>query len=289
MRQSTSFSSQVSLSDMNKPRQKCIFCDNHADSKEHLWPEWMHPHIGTAITDRHNRHTITRWPDGREQTDGPTDRMGGVVTVKIRAVCATCNNGWMNRIEGSVRPFLDQMVLGEPVVLNAAQIEALVRWCALKLITMEHAGTDVAVTPKSDRIAFKDAGVIPPYFNIYVGNHASANRSGLRRSSRCMALSPEGPKPPLNGTTKNIQTTTIILGRIFVHLNAARVDGFKIEDAYFVSRVWDECRIWPNSPKARRWPHRPLLDDDGLSMIARSLDTIFSRDNTTWLDDLPGG
>ena len=102
-----------------------------------------------------------------------------------------------------------------------------------------------------------------------------------------MALSTEGPKPPLGGMSKNIQTTTIVLGRLFIHLNAARVDGFEIESRYKIFRVWNECRIWPDGPDSRRWPHRPLIDDDGLSMVANTLGTLFSGPNTTWFETLP--
>ena len=272
---------------MNKPRKKCIFCSNPVDSKEHLWSVWMHRHLGQPIATRHNRHTITKWPDGREDTNGPTNRTGGAFTIQVRAVCSSCNSGWMNRAEGRVRPFLRDMIEGNPVTLSATQIEDLAYWCAIKFIVLEHASDDTSITPRRDRVAFRESGKIPSYFRIYVGNHASKYRSGLRRSSRCMALSHEGPKPPLVGTAKNIQTTTILMGKLFIHLNAARVDNFEIERAYIVARVWDECRVWPIVPATRKWPHRPLLDDAGLSMIAHTLETLFSASNTIWLDETP--
>lgn len=273
---------------MNKPQGVCIFCDNPAHSKEHVWPEWMHPLLHTTKGMTHNRYTITKWPNGLERTDGPTDRQGGVTTIKVRCVCDPCNNGWMNRLEGAVRPFLGRMVLGEDnVVLSKLQILALAKWCALKFLIMEHASSGTSVTPKPDRIAFKEHGAIPPYFRIYVGNHASKHRSGLMRQTRVLALSREGPKPALDGTGRNVQTTTILLGRLFIHLNAARIDNFEIEQVYFVSRVWRECQIWPTPILRRKWPHRPLLDDSGLSMIARSLEEIAASKNVKWVDDIP--
>ena len=270
---------------MSKPRRQCIFCDNPVDSKEHLWSEWMHPLIGDEPSSKHNRHTITKWRDGREQMEGPSDRSGGAIKIQIRAVCRSCNSGWMNRIEGGVRPFLDEMILGNPITLNQNQITVLAKWCAMKFIVMEHAQRDTAVTPDQDRRALKENGMIPAFFRIYVGNHASEARSGLLRSSHCIATTAEGPNPPLIGTTKNIETTTMLVGRIFIHLNAARLENFEIEHAFSVSRVWDECRIWPTPPIARKWPHRPLLSDDGLFTIAGALDAIRSSPKTTWVND----
>lgn len=152
---------------------------------------------------------------------------------------------------------------------------------------MEHAALGTSVTPRSDRVALRENGTIPNYFRIYVGNHASASRSGSTRHSHTMARSPDGPSPSLDGTERNIQTITILMGRLFIHLNAARVDGFEIEDAYFISRVWAECRIWPNASSSLIWPHRPLVGNDGLSMIANTLQKVFSSEKVRWLDDLP--
>lgn len=278
---------------MNKPRRQCIFCDNFVDSKEHIWSEWMHDILEGQPDAKYNRHTVTRWADGREETTGPTGKPGNIFNIQVRSVCRDCNNGWMNRAEGAVKPFLRIMIAGEPISIDSEQMGALARWCAHKFIVMEHAAAETSVTPRCDRVALRDRGVIPPYFRIYVGNHASKHRFGSTRHSHSMARSlANGPVPPLDGTTRNIQTITILMGRLFIHLNAARVDGFEIESTNFISRVWDECRIWPSPNSSLVWPHRPLLDDAGLSMVSNTLETIFSvgkaTGKITWLDSLPG-
>lgn len=83
------------------------------------------------------------------------------------------------------------------------------------------------------------------------------------------------------------------MGRLFIHLNAARVDGFEIERTYVISRVWNECRLWPTPNTALTWPHRPLLDNSGLFMVGNTLGTILEGHKASgkliWLDDAPGG
>jgi hypothetical protein len=278
---------------MNKPRRECIFCDNPVESKEHIWSTWMHPLLQGDPNGKYNRHTITRFPDGQEAMTGPTDKPGNAFNIQVRAVCASCNNGWMSRREGEVKPFLEKMIVGAPVTLTEADTETLAKWCAQKFIVMEHSQLQTSLTPKNDRVALRKRGDIPPYFRIYVGNHDSASRSGSIRHSHTLALSPEGPLPPLNGTERNIQTISILMGRLFVHLNAARVDGFEIEKTYDVSRVWNECRIWPSANTAFAWPHRPLLNDDGLFIIGNTLETIFQGQKDfgrlTWLGEVPTG
>lgn len=267
---------------MNKLRRTCIFCNNYVDSKEHVWPTWMHELLDGNPMGKYNRQTINRHPSGAEEVSGPTGKPGNVFNIQVRAVCRQCNNGWMSIKEGEVKPFLELMVAGTPVTITSAQVELLAKWCALKFIVMEHSSVGTSLTPLSDRIAFKENGDIPPYFRIYVGNHLSKARSAAARHSHTLSLSPNGPVPPLDGTNRNIQTISIILGRIFIHINAARIDGFSIEDNYFVTRIWDECRIWPDPNCALSWPHRPAPDNEGLFAISNALQAISSSPNVKW-------
>lgn len=278
---------------MNQPRRQCIFCDGliGRGSKEHVWSQWMHDLLEGKPSGKYNRHTITRWPNGREETTGPTGKPGNVFDIQVRAVCGDCNSGWMNRREGEVRPFLEPMIKGEPITLTPLQVETLAKWCAHKFIVMEHAAHDTSLTPWEDRVALREHGTIPDYFRIYIGNHASKHRAISVRHSHTLALSLAGPSPPLDGTSRNIQTITILMGRLFIHLNAARVDGFEIESRYLIPRVWNECRIWPNPNAASTWPHRPLLDDSGLSMVANTLDTLTESHKAAgkafWIEGFP--
>lgn len=264
-------------------RRYCVFCDNPVASKEHIWSKWMHPLL-EGNKAGYDRRTITRWRDGNEEITGPVGKPGNVADIRVRAVCKFCNNGWMNRQEQLVRPFFGPMIKGDQITIEPDQLQALAVWCAIKFIVMEHSEIATALTPKNDRVSLRELSKIPEYFNIYVGNHNSKSFSGSIRHSHTMALSTEGPKPPLDNTERNIQTITLLMGRLFIHLNAASVDGFEIEGAYWISRIWDECRIWPNPNCSFVWPHRPLLSDDGLAMVGNTLDTLLKSRKTVWLD-----
>ena len=217
----------------------------------------MHDLLKGDPSGKFYRHTITRFRDGREEEDGPTGKSGNAFNIQVRAVCVPCNSGWINRRESEVRPFLERMIKGEPVTLTPQDVETLAKRCAQKFIVMEHAALGTAVTPKKDNVAFRELGKIPDYFRIYVGNHTSKSWSGSTRHSHTMARSSVGSSPPLDGNARNIQTISLLMGRLFIHLNAARIDDFEIEGVYFISRVWAECRIWPNSNSSLTWPHRP--------------------------------
>lgn len=232
---------------MNQNPRLCNFCDNPANSKEHVWSTWMHGLLKTGPALGYNNPIVTSFPDGTTTTSGPTNKPGSVFNIRIRAVCSTCNTGWMNRIEGKVKPFLTYMITGDPITINSEQMLFLSRWCALKFIVLEHSKVGESVTPRSDRIAFRENGTIPPYFHIYAGNHTSQTRSGAVRHAGTFSLTDERPPASLDGSGPNTQTISIILGRLFLHLNATRVGGFKIEDDTNIIPIWDRCRIWPDA------------------------------------------
>lgn len=269
---------------MNKPRRVCIFCDNFVDSKEHIWSQWTHDLLEGNPHGKYDRTTIDRHPDGREEVKGPRGKPGNVFDIQVRAVCRSCNQGWMNAREQEVRPFLEPMIKGDPLFITADQLLALAKWCAQKFVVMEHSAIGTAVTPRADRARLKNEGEIPPYFRIYVGNHVSKSRSAAIRHSHTLSLSREGPIPPLDEADRNIQTISLIIGRLFLHLNASRVRGFEIETGIFVSRVWNENRIWPRPNSSLVWPHRPLLDNEGLSLIGNVLEDITRSAKARWIE-----
>jgi hypothetical protein len=73
------------------------------------------------------------------------------------------------------------------------------------------------------------------------------------------------------------------MGRLFLHLNAARSSEIQIEESIYITRVWDECRIWPNPNAALAWPHRPLLSNEGLADLSHVLDDIVDANASRWI------
>jgi hypothetical protein len=222
-------------------------------------------------------------PQAGHFQSGPKNRPGGVETIKMRVVCSACNNGWMNRREAEARPFLTSLITGTAIALNAVEMAVVARWIAIKCVAAEHSVLDYHLTPRADREALRQHGTIPPYFRIYLVNHNLKNGIGYMRHSLGLSLTGPPSDPPEWGTPKNIQTISFFLGRIMVHLNAARIPNYSIESRYDIPGVWDECRIWPFQSLRRTWPRRPLLDDNGTVVVASALQKILESSEITWL------
>ncbi|MET9510751.1 hypothetical protein ABZX62_20215 [Streptomyces flavidovirens] len=53
---------------------------------------------------------------------------GRMFTAKVKAVCGSCNNGWMSSLEGDVMPTLLPMVKGEVIQIAPEAQELLATW-----------------------------------------------------------------------------------------------------------------------------------------------------------------
>ena len=63
------------------------------------------------------------------------NRMGGARDATTKAVCAKCNNGWMNDLDNELRTLGSQLIKGRTVRLTKGKQASLARW-AMKTILM---------------------------------------------------------------------------------------------------------------------------------------------------------
>lgn len=84
----------------------CLFCDNVADTLEHVIPQWVHRCVSPTT---HGSFPVVV---GRyTETDGYLDQRNQVsLAFKARIVCAQCNNGWMAQLEAEVSELLKPLM-----------------------------------------------------------------------------------------------------------------------------------------------------------------------------------
>lgn len=104
--------------------RRCIFCPNPVDSAEHLWSDWILEDL-KPVQPIHIKFgkSFAKWVDDPE--------------VRIHCVCHKCNNGWMNDIEGEVKPLMQPMLHGHPIVLRPVEQKLLTRWAVLKAMVLD--------------------------------------------------------------------------------------------------------------------------------------------------------
>lgn len=92
----------------------CIFCDNRAGSREHLWPQWIFARrdFGAFRLQRANGPEVVLNDTG----------------LTVKTVCAACNTGWMSKLEEEIKPVLAPMFDDTSITLNKVQQRLLAVW-----------------------------------------------------------------------------------------------------------------------------------------------------------------
>jgi hypothetical protein len=105
------------------PRQ-CIFCENQANSLEHLWPLWI--------------LKLVPKPDAiRLKIGNSPARIIKKVEQKIKVVCEKCNGGWMSDLESDVKPTLGRMIQDSPITLNVKDQADIAAWAVKVAMVLE--------------------------------------------------------------------------------------------------------------------------------------------------------
>lgn len=127
------------------PQQTCIFCERAKPlvtiTKKHLFSRWVDRVLTPELLgpDRSFERTATG-PDGvATSKTWPTEV---IATIEAPVVCGgtadDCNSGWMSRLDGQVRHFLEPMMLGEARSLSAEEQMTIATWAAIKSMVLEY-------------------------------------------------------------------------------------------------------------------------------------------------------
>jgi hypothetical protein len=243
--------------------RSCIFCGRTADSKEHLWPAWIHRRVRTRES---VRTQIGKTPHA--WTTNPE--------IKIKSVCTDCNNGWMSALENRSIPTLGSLVQDLTVPLDAAQQELISIWAVKTIMVLESADeTRTLFYTAAERQNMMSNETIPAATSIpalttiwigrYFGNalHAGGTDFKIYPSD----VIPEGG----NGSVG-----TIIVGHLCIQVLTLRFSPKNGDGAVTVNPKkgrWDELLlcIWP-ATKSVTWPPALNFTNTGDFSIATLMD-----------------
>lgn len=113
----------------------CIFCGDTDSplSKEDAWPKWLNALL--QIPDGKTAGLVIQGAgEQRHEKPGMT-RIHPSITKKV---CRVCNNGWMAKLEGKVKPILEPLVRGEARLLSEADQRLLARWAIKTAMVLQH-------------------------------------------------------------------------------------------------------------------------------------------------------
>jgi hypothetical protein len=111
--------------------KKCAFCTHPADSREHIFSDWMLEMLPPDQRYIVNERIATR----DEYVRYPVRK----IKLKAKAVCTPCNNNWMNDLEGRLKPVLQHVLFDElPKTFGLTDLATIAAFAFKTLVLANH-------------------------------------------------------------------------------------------------------------------------------------------------------
>ncbi len=162
--------------------RRCVFCGGSPLTNEDVYPEWLQPYLTTpgSLVSR-------RW--------GAAESLVGVDTknadVKVRRVCATCNNGWMSALEGRAKLLLLPLVQGQVNQLRYADQQLIATWATNTAMMLQFTpiyNDGLVIHPRLYRELYAHQAAPPTAMVVWMGQEAQQPPPGALFSLRGMMI-----------------------------------------------------------------------------------------------------
>jgi len=241
----------------------CIFCRRTgADIKitrEHTFPNWINDVLPIAVVgpDISYERTILRGPQAGTFNTWPAT---AVATHTLRAVCETCNTGWMAESESAVRPLIEPMIKGYNAELTTEQQLTVATWAAMKAAVFEYVWGDDPILTAADREIIMTQNRPPASVQVRL---AAVESDGY-------PLRALGRGYMLRDTGERLIRLTITIGCLVVQVFGG--PGAGTQGLRTIGRAGtDFIGIFPPQMQPVQWPPPNALDDSTLLAFADPL------------------
>ncbi|WP_216898412.1 hypothetical protein [Nocardia alni] len=141
-------------------KKTCAFCGVPSRlTEEHIFGDWLRK-LG------YNGEGL------REIGDPPIVQRGGPFTKKVKIVCASCNNGWMSRLEQDTKPLLIRLFRshGRSIPLETDAQLTLARWAFKTAVVCAYSDkSQLELIPKEHRREFYENDEPPRHVGVRMG------------------------------------------------------------------------------------------------------------------------
>jgi hypothetical protein len=184
-----------------------------------------------------------------------------------RMVCSTCNSGWLSQIEGTAKPVITPLILGEPRRLPDDDQALIAAWtCKTALVSLlvssdeaRFTGYGVPPTEYTALYAQRDRIEPLPFSQYWIGSY-----TGSRRGTS-LWVTPFVIEVIGAGTTPDIPSgyaMTLALGKLLVQGVRFTTPALQVE----LTTEWGFLDIWPPQGTIP-WPARGFADDETLDRM----------------------
>ena len=247
--------------------QQCIFCPNQADSKEHIWSDW----ILKILPPSKNGRFFQQLADGSERSwhqEKPDWR--------TKVVCENaCNNGWMSaRLEEPMRLATKDILIHQKMkVFSASECASIAAWAFKTTILANHMGLrEEPYFSQEQRYAFARDLTIPKGVQVWLSRRDAGFLTTTFRSAHRTTRGRPSPhliNPPRSPYGFELYDCIFSVGYLLLQVVAARwterevancLDFPPISQAHAANEY--AIPIWPNDGFSVRWPPPLAIGND---------------------------
>jgi hypothetical protein len=233
--------------------RQCIFCEQKADSLEHLWPQWI---LRLVPKPEAIRIQIGNLPSKIIKKTDP----------EVKTVCFKCNEGWMHDLENEVIPTLGKMVRDLPLTLNPEEQASIAAW-AVKVAMISDstvASLRGLFYSEQERERLRVALEIPARTTVLFGRF---ELSSLLLDGSTL----RGDQDAVRGVAHNC-VTTIVVGHVALQVFTIHpIPEFADRPMRFTPRQgpWNRLvsQLWPSVAPAKWPPTFSFTNDRGMLSI----------------------
>lgn len=125
----------------------CIYCGGWPLTREHVVPTWLNELL--RVGDEGKRDPMLDNASRVADRDGvrPATRFGSVgLNMTVKAVCKTCNEGWMSSLEGCTKDLITELATGNRTKVSGGQQILLAAWATKTALMMSRMFAHTALT-----------------------------------------------------------------------------------------------------------------------------------------------
>lgn len=259
----------------------CLFCENNANSPEHIFPDWYNRRVPT---DRISKAGVLEtWYGMNAPLAQYSIKRGKITNRTVRVVCESCNTGWMSRIEDRSSRIFKRLLTDEIFTLDENIINTIAAWAHLKLMISDALPEEKQHIPKISRIMFAKNETLLANTCVYLGRYIGMrNNKGrhIRDLAHIMTRNPDHSNLYTQQFTS--QNIIYVMGNIVILIAWSQSEKLIYIPSEPIAS-WMP-KIWPFTGTTYQWP-RAHIGDETIEYLATALkeryptfgDTAFYR------------
>lgn len=144
-------------------------------------------------------------------------RNTGVTLVVRNVVCQPCNNEWMSRLQSNAKPLLEQMILGNRILIGPEAQRIIAAWATMTAMVMDFAEPPDPgpIYDQDQRTRFYHDRLIPAISHVWLAHRAALPATevvGWRVDGSRISTTPIDP------TASDLRQNVYVSTGVFAHL-----------------------------------------------------------------------